>query len=130
LFQTSQLKILFLFFACIGQELFTWRLLVTICILIAVTAELISLSTKTARKLGDARARRPKDRRMGEGVDELDMPEVPKTALSRERLLAERGLYRKEIRAERSRGVAWLAFCTLVAIWCTGILFKENALQP
>ena len=64
------------------------------------------------------------------GTEGLDMPEVPKTALSRERLLADRRLYSKEIRAERSRGLSWLAICTLICIWCTGILFKDNALQP
>jgi len=121
-----------------GQELFTWRLLIMACILTAVTSELVFLATKTARKLEAARKTRwpkgrpPEDSGGESAVDEFgpEMPEVPKTALSHERLLAERMLYRKEIRAERSRGLGWLAVCTLVAIWCTGILFKDNALQP
>ncbi len=121
------------------QELFTWRLLVTVCILAAVTTELVVLSSRTARKLDEARAKLRRKRpfaadkeREREGGDEFgpEMPEIPKTAESREQLLAERELYRREIRAERSRGLGWLAVCTLVAIWCTGILFKDNALQP
>ena len=58
------------------------------------------------------------------------MPDIPKTTAARRDLRAVRQAYKKEIRAERARGLTWLAVLTFVAIWCTGILTKNNALQP
>lgn len=59
-----------------------------------------------------------------------ELPDIPKDTLSRETLEANRTDYRREIRAERARGLYWLAAITAVTVWCTGILFKDNALQP
>ena len=45
-------------FVLLVQELFTWRLLIAFCMLAAVTTELASLSTKTARKLQETSSKR------------------------------------------------------------------------
>ena len=58
------------------------------------------------------------------------MPDIPKTTAARRGLRTVRQAYNKEIRAERARGLTWLAVVTFVAIWCTGILTKDNAMQP
>ena len=103
-------------------------------VVIAVTAELASVSTRTARGMAEARKRRQKQKSRTSEPREPDlgpeMPEIPRTLSSKEKLQADKARYRREIRAERARGLYWLAAVTVIAIWCTGILFKDNALQP
>lgn len=52
------------------------------------------------------------------------------TSPRRERLEEERAALKPYIRAERYRGLSWLAAITIFAIWCTGVLNKENPLAP
>ena len=106
---------------------------VPVFIIVAITTELVSVSTRTARSLAKAREKRARRDKEGLNSDTNlgpEMPEIPRTVSSKERLIADRANFRREIRAERTRGLYWLAGITLVAIWCTGILFKDNALQP
>ena len=119
------------------QDIFTWRLLIVVSLLIAVLAELTAVATRTARGLADIREARqissskrgkPPESDDGQGLEPA--PDIPRTQQAMRQLQADRTLYRKEIREERTRGLAWLALVTAVAIWCTGILSKDNALQP
>ena len=102
-------------------------------VLVAITIELVSVSTRTARSLAEAREKKARQKKQSsEASADLgpEMPDIPRTLSSKERLTKDRDIYKREIRAERTRGLYWLAGITLVAIWCTGILFKDNALQP
>lgn len=110
------------------QELLPWRLLFLAAITLAIAAELVAVSTRTVRNLAQAKGRR--NNKIGEDPLNSEPPDIPRTISAAEKLQKERANYIQEIRAERSRGLGWLAAITVAAIWCTGILFKENALQP
>ena len=111
------------------QDLVPWKLLVLASIVVAVVAELFSVATRTADHLSEAKQAGFRGK---EAEDSLgpEMPDIPKTIAAQKKLKAGRTLYRNEIRAERARGLRWFAFVTAVAIWCTGILTKDNALAP
>lgn len=113
------------------QELLSWKLLVIASILVAVAAELFIFATKTASRISEARQASSRgDSAVADGSLGPEMPEIPKTIATRKKLETGRALYRSEIRAERARGLRWFAIITAIAVWCTGILTKENALAP
>lgn len=52
------------------------------------------------------------------------------TSPPQETLERERAVLKPYIKAERYRGLSWLAAITLLAIWCNGVLNKDNPLAP
>ncbi len=56
--------------------------------------------------------------------------EVRKSQGAEARLQESRRLYKKEILAERTRGLCWLAAVTFAAVWLTGVFNKDAPLQP
>lgn len=122
------------------QGILPWRLLIALCIFLAIVVELWNVATRTARDLSSRQGARnlftlaESDKATGSDNDELGLgaglPDIPKTEKGKARLKADRIAYAKEIRAERARGLLWLAAITTTFIWCTGILNKDNALQP
>ena len=60
-----------------------------------------------------------------------DMFKQPQRSLSaRQQRSQERILARQLLNYERLRGLQWLAVVTAIAVWSTGILAKDNPLQP
>lgn len=115
------------------QELLSWRFLLLACIFIGAVAELVSVATKTATRLKEKREEAVTFRDGSEEEDDdlgPQMPDVPKTKAGLRKLQRDRRLYAAEIRAERARGLQWLALFTAITVWCTGILTRDNALSP
>ena len=60
-----------------------------------------------------------------------DMFKQPQRSLSaKQQRSQERMLARQLLNYERLRGLQWLAVVTAIAVWSTGILAKDNPLQP
>eukprot|EP00891_Asterochloris_glomerata_P009143 jgi/Astpho2/9143/fgenesh1_pg.00135_%23_7_t len=60
-----------------------------------------------------------------------DMFKQPQRSLSaKQQRSQERILARQLLNYERLRGLKWLAVVTAIAVWSTGILAKDNPLQP